>query len=219
MDGSSSRRQVVLGALAAVAAPGAARAQPTAASDPLRQLLGRALPPELGALLPAKAFQAAEFVSALMTLEADAKAAKLPPSKLTPGEAPLPADLDRIYELAMPRLVALIDRAERIDPGLADHGGELLARLHATQHVVPQWLGGLNLSSPGREPLRIDPGSDEAIQFPEAAPPLLQLPVADNAPPAPISVKRSLRAAWSGSAFGTVTGRRIVDSEGGAQPR
>lgn len=195
MDASGSRRQVVIGALAALAVPCAARAQQALGSDPLRQLLGQALPGELRALLPARAFQAAEFVSTLMTLEADAKVVKLPPSKLTPGEAPLPADLERIYELAMPRLVALIDRAEHVDPGLADRGGELLARLHATQHIVPQWLGRANLSTPGGEPLRIDPGSDEAITFPDTGPPLLQLPVPDIASSAPLAIKRSLRFA------------------------
>ena len=195
MDASGSRRQVVLGVLAALAVPCAARAQPTGTSDPLRQLLGRALPGELHALLPARAFQAAEFVSALMALEADAKVAKLPRSKLTPGEAPLPADLDQIYELAMPRLVALIDRAERIDPGLADRGGELLARLHATQHIVPQWLGRVNPSVTGSEPLGIDPGSDEPLTFPDAGPPLLQLPVPVPATSEPVAIKRSLRFA------------------------
>ena len=198
MDTSGSRRQVVLGALAALAAPGAARAQGPVAADPLRQLLGQALPAELKALLPAQAFQAAEFVSALMTLEAEAKAARLPQSKLSPGEAPLSADLDRLYELALPRLVALIDRAERVNPGLADKGGALLAKLHATQHVVPAWLSGLNLPDTGSQPLRIDPGSDDAIALPEAGLPTLQLPMPDISAPAaatPTVIKRSLRFA------------------------
>ena len=195
MNASGTRRQVDFGALAALTAAGAARAQSAMPSDPLRQLLGRALPPELGTLLPAMPFQAAEFVSALMTLEADAKVAKLPSSKLTPGEAPLPADLEHIYELAMPRLVALIDRAERFNPGLADRGGELLARLHATQHVVPQWLGRLNLPTIGTEPLHIDPGSDAALKLPETGPPLLQLPVPEAVPSAPVTINHSLRFA------------------------
>jgi lysozyme family protein len=197
MDTSGSRRQVILGALAATLAPGAARAQVPAAADPLRQLLGQALPAELKALLPAQAFQAAEFVSTLMTLEAEAKVARLPQSKLSPGEAPLPADLERLYELALPRLVALIDRAERIDPGLADKGGALLAKLHATQHVIPAWLTRPVLSVGATEPLRVDPGSDEAIGLPEGALPTLELPVPDIAagPTAPITIRRSLRFA------------------------
>ena len=195
MDTSGSRRQVVLGALAALAAPAAARAQSAAAPDPLRQLLGQALPEELRSLLPAQAFQAAEFVSTLMTLEAEAKNARLPPSKLTPGEAPLPADLERLYELAMPRLVALIDRAERVDPGLAERGGALLAKLHATQHITPAWLSRLSLPAGPNEPLRIDPGSDEALELPrgEIALPVPEIDVAE--PAAPVTINRSLRFA------------------------
>ncbi len=181
MERSGSRRQVILGALAATLAPGGARAQVAAAPDPLRQLLGQALPAELRALLPAQAFQAAEFVSALMTLEAEAKVAKLPSSKLSPGDAPLPADLERLYELALPRLVALIDRAEQVNPGLADKGGALLAKLHATQHVVPAWLGRSALHVGGTEPLSIDPGSDEAIGLPEGGVPSIDLPMAEIA--------------------------------------
>lgn len=198
MERSGSRRQVILGALAATLAPGGARAQVAAAPDPLRQLLGQALPAELRALLPAQAFQAAEFVSALMTLEAEAKVAKLPSSKLSPGDAPLPADLERLYELALPRLVALIDRAEQVNPGLADKGGALLAKLHATQHVVPAWLGRPVLHVGGTEPLRIDPGSDEAIGLPEAELPTMELPapeIAAAGPSAPAAIKRSLRFA------------------------
>ena len=202
MDTSGSRRQVILGALAAAALPGAARAQvPSAAADPrpgsLGQLLGQALPAELKALLPAQAFQAAEFVSALISLEAEAKAARLPQSRLSPGDAPLPADLERLYELALPRLVALIDRAEQVNPGLADKGGALLAKLHATQHVVPAWLGRSALHVGGTEPLSIDPGSDEAIGLPEGGVPSIDLPMAEIAarPVAPLAIKRSLRFA------------------------
>ena len=199
MDASGSRRQVVAGALAALVSPVAARAQQSLSPDPRPappgQLLGQSLPAQLRALLPAQAFQAAEFVSTLMTLEAQAKAARLPPSRLTPGEAPLGADLDHLYELAMPRLVALIDRAERIDPALAERGGELLARLHATQHLVPQWLVKLNPPAIGNEPLRIDPGADEPLSFPESEPPLLQLPELDTAASSPLAIKRSLRFA------------------------
>lgn len=196
MDTSGSRRQVILGALAAAALPGAARAQLLAAADPLRQLLGQALPGELKALLPASAFQAADFVASLVSMEAEAKAARLPKSPLSPGETPLPADLDRLYELALPRLVALIDRAERVNPAFADRGGELLARLHATQHLVPDWLTRPVLSAGGAEPLRIDPGSDEAIGIPDGGVPTIQLPVPDiTQPAAPTTIKRSLRFA------------------------
>ncbi len=170
-----SRRQILIGGLA--------RAQAAVSADPLRQLLGQVLPGQLRAILPVDAFQAAEFVSALMTLEAEAKVARLPPSKLSVGEAPLPASLDRLYELALPRLVALIDRAEQANPALADKGGALLAKLHATQHEVPRWLDTARLPMNAEaEPLRIDPGSDEAagLELHRAGDlPVLDLPVLD----------------------------------------
>lgn len=186
MVASGSRRQIVLGALAAAAAPAAARAQQAISSEPLRQLLGQVLPGQLRTVLPGEAFQAAEFVSSLMTLEAEAKVARLPPSRLATGEAPLPASLDTIYERALPRLVALIDRAEVLNPSLADKAGELLARLHATQHAVPHWLGLVRLQSAGEvEPMRLDPGSDEAAGLHAPPPvdlPAMELPQADLAP-------------------------------------
>jgi lysozyme family protein len=195
MDTSGSRRQVVMGMLTALTLPGGARAQQPLSADPLRQLLGVALPPELRALLPARAFQAAEFVSALMTLEADAKVARLPPSKLSRGEAPLSADLDRLYEMALPRLVALIDRAEQVNPALAERGGALLAQLHATQHQVPEWLGRLNVRASPTGPMGLDPGSDDAIGLPQDGVPTIQLPMPDIADPGPIPINRSLRFA------------------------
>ncbi len=197
MSLSGSRRQILIGALATAATPGAARAQQAALADPLGQLLGQVLPGQLRSILPAEAFQAAEFVSTLMTLEAEAKVARLPPSRLSAGEAPLPASLDRLYELALPRLVALIDRAETANPALAEKGGALLARLHSTQHVVPRWLGTLPLPRPGEaEPLRIDPGSDgaERLELPAAEDlPAFDFPEPDPALASPPAIRRSLK--------------------------
>ena len=192
-----SRRQILIGGLAMVGTLGLARAQAAVSADPFRQLLEQVLPGQLRAVLPENAFQAAEFVSTLMTLEAEAKVARLPASKLSVGEAPLPASLDRLYELALPRLVALIDRAEQANPALAEKGGALLAKLHATQHEVPRWLAGLQLAPAGApEPLRLDPGSDAAERLELPAPGDLSVPdfpATDAASPA--AIRRSLRFA------------------------
>lgn len=198
MNASGSRRDVLLGTLAALAAPGPARAQGVVSPDPLRQLLGEVLPGPLRAMLPGEAFQAAEFVSALMTLEAEAKVARLPPSRLSAGEAPLPASLDRLYELALPRLVALIDRAEQAEPGLADKGGALLAKLHESQRVVPQWLGTLRPPLPGGpEPLGIDPGSEaaEPLHLPAPSIELPQPELIDPGASQPLAIRRSFKFA------------------------
>lgn len=207
MGASETRRQVLCGAGAALTGLGlsaAARAQPLG-PDPLGKLIGSALPQELRALIPGEAFQAAEFVSALMNLEAEAKVAKLPQTPLSRGEAPLAAGLDRLYELAMPRLVALIDRAETRSPALAERAGELLARLHRTQAAPPAWLAPL--ARPGGEagPMRLDPGSDEAIavelpglDLPQAELPVFSEPEAPEAeakPAGTAAIKRTLRFA------------------------
>ena len=197
-----SRREILIGALASAAMPAAARAQQAISPEPLRQLLGQVLPGQLRAVLPGEAFQAAEFVSSLMTLEAEAKVARLPPSRLATGETPLPASLDSLYELALPRLVALIDRAEVLNPALADKAAELLARLHATQHAVPRWLASVRLPGAGEaEPMRLDPGSDEAAGLHVASPielPAIDLPQIDLTGPAatpPPAVTKSTRFA------------------------
>ena len=102
---SDTRRNVLLGAGAALtglAMPVMAKAP--AAPNPLDRLLKTALPPEIRALIPGEVFEAGQFVSSLIALESEAGKLKLPPSKLSFGEAPLPNSLDRLYELAMPRL-------------------------------------------------------------------------------------------------------------------
>ena len=210
MGATGSRRQLLNGAgasLVALALPGPARAQGPGA-DPLGKLLGVALPEQLRALLPGETFQAAEFVSSLIELEGQARAEKLPPTPLSRGEAPLPAELDRLYELAMPRLVALIDRAETRSPALAERAGGLLAKLHRTQFVTPGWLA--RTGQPGADPdrLQLDPGSDEAAAaaLPNLDLPQLEEPVPSEpeeatgkARPAPIAIGRSLR-------FGEIAG-------------
>ncbi len=169
MDRSGSRRQVMIGAgvsFAGLALPLVARAQPLGpapqAGDVLGRLLGAPAADPLRAVLPAQAFEAAEIATSLIELERRARAERLPPSRLSvPGDVPPAAGLDRIYELAMPRLVALIDRAGGRSPALADKAGELLARLHAAQHVTPAWLAPLTKPGGGAGRLMLDPGAEE----------------------------------------------------------
>lgn len=106
--------------------------------DALRRLLAAQLPPQVQSLIPGEAFEVADFIREILALEDQAKALRLPASELSLGVGDIPIDPDRLYALAMPRLVALIDRAEQRNPGFADQAGGLLARLHATQHGVPE---------------------------------------------------------------------------------
>jgi lysozyme family protein len=115
-----------------------------------RKLFGIKLPKELDAVLPPKALGIAETVDAILTLESDADLKKLPSSILSSNSGrPISADDESLYELALPRLVALIDRSELRDTGIADKAGELLAQLHSTQWTVPAALIGFDAGRPG----------------------------------------------------------------------
>jgi len=160
---------------------GARASQPL--DDPLTRLLGQALPPQVRALLPGEVTGLAEIVSGVLELEREASARALPLSPLSVREDALPADADMLYQLALPRLVALVDRAERVDPAFAERAGELLARLHGTQHIVAEALGGLRLPAivpVGKGPLRLDGEPTDT-----AAPPTLDFPGTQAPEPAP----------------------------------
>lgn len=141
MDARLSRRDLLgsgsAAALAALAGP-----------ISLPASLEQALPGPVRALLPDEARAAAGLIGELLKLEEEAKALRLPASPLSFGKGGVPTDTSRLYELVMPRLVALIDRSEKRVPQLADKAGALLARLHQTQYVSPDgWFS--NLSQPG----------------------------------------------------------------------
>nr|MCU0947964.1 hypothetical protein [Porphyrobacter sp.] len=111
------------------------------------RLFGLEIPGELAALLPAKPLEYARLADAIITLESEADRQRLPPSVLSDkAGSPITALDDAIYQVVLPRLVALIDRSEAVDPGLADKAGELLAQLHQTQHELPEALRLNNLS-------------------------------------------------------------------------
>lgn len=173
--------------LAVLAAPAFARSAAGSAArpDPVAQLLD-ALPQQVRGLLPQEAFDAADTVRSLIALEAEAKRLRLPRSPLSLAEVPLTTDLDRLYQEALPRLVALIDRSELRNRLFSDKAGELLARLHGTQHVIP-----FALSQPGA--LGFDPGPEGIPDYPM---PEISVPIPDLfAQDAPVTVNRSLRFA------------------------
>ena len=153
----SNRREFLYG--------GASLAALLAGPD-LRSVLGTKLPEPLRALVPGEAVEAAGLIGELLGLEQQAKALRLPPSPLAFHEGQLQVAPEQVYQIAMPRLVALIDRAEVKAPLLADKAGNLLARLHRTEYDPPDaWFGdaaqpgllgstsGLALPAPAR-PLR-----------------------------------------------------------------
>ncbi len=124
--------------VACAALPDAASAQQ---GDPLSILHDLKLPPELMALLPKKELEVARTISALIEIERDADARGL---KATPlafnADVAKPSAQTNIYSVAVPRLVALIDRSDTSDPAIADRAGELLAEINASQHVIAEAL-------------------------------------------------------------------------------
>ena len=182
MRTSWNRRRVLSGgaALAALAV-----APPVRAQDLLRGLLGDQLPGPLKALLPREAQNAAQIVGELLKLEQEAKLLRLPVSPLALKDGAIPTDPDHLYEAAMPRLVALVDRAERISPSFADKAGGLLARLHQSQYDPPDaWFGGEDSGqlaiALATRPLRIaSPLAADAAQTPDLQLPQIAIPAAE----------------------------------------
>lgn len=176
MRAAWSRRQFASGAGASVLALAfgtSARGQ--GLSQQLEGLLGNKLPQQLQAILPPEALEVAGFVRSVLALEGEAKTLRLPASVLSRKDGDIPLDPEQIYGLAMPRLVALIDRSERRNPFFADKAGALLAKLHATQHEIPAALSAA--LSRAAEPV-----GDGALAFGEQA----SDPVPPPAEPAPL---------------------------------
>jgi lysozyme family protein len=129
--------RMTAGASAGLMLSGTAAAQ----SRTIKDILGIDLPPELLKMLPAKPLNLVRTVTAILELERAADSRGLPLSILaTNTGAPLPTSDASLYQAALPRLVTLIDRSEGTDPGLSDQAGEVLADVHASQHVVPEAL-------------------------------------------------------------------------------
>lgn len=105
------------------------------------RILGLDVPKELADLIPRKPMSFLRIADAVVALEREADRKGLPQSPLELGKALSLRDLtDSLYQLAMPRLVALVDRSEAIDSGFADKAGGLLAELHQSQHELPELL-------------------------------------------------------------------------------
>jgi lysozyme family protein len=132
---SLDRRRMLGGAALTTLLPALAHAQE-------KPLFGIALPEQLTDLLPADAMGYARIAEGLVALERDADRRGLPSTPLAfNGGLPLTDLAGSLYRAALPRLVALIDRSERVDARFADRAAALLADLHDSQFVVGEALG------------------------------------------------------------------------------
>ncbi len=95
-----------------------------------------------GPKLTTKPLDLLKMLASIVEMESNANARGLPSSPLAWSSKPTQAVTSdgSLYQEAVPRLVALIDRSEAGDPALADQAGELLAQVHATEHQVPEGL-------------------------------------------------------------------------------
>jgi lysozyme family protein len=145
MGGSGLQKRDLLKAL--IFAPLAA---PAFAQD--QKLFGIKVPKQLMEFIPAKPLNIAMTVEAVIRMEGEADKKGLPESPLQRNKGKrVFATEGSIYQLVLPRLVALIDRSEQYDLGLADEAGSLLAELHTSQHSLPEALLNLpiDISSSG----------------------------------------------------------------------
>lgn len=164
-------------------------ASPIAARAPSRRGLpvDVRIPDSLQGLLPAGAAGTLTTIEQLIALEREADARNLPQSVLQfLSGGGLPSDLDELYRLALPRLVALIDRATVAGPrragGIADRAAELLAGIHGGEHQTPD---GLRFSGTDAEGILDSlPRPDSPIALPGAP---------EHAPALPATPIRSTR--------------------------
>jgi lysozyme family protein len=169
MAGMDCRKRDFL-KLALLASTGMLAAAPLLAQD--RRLFGVKLPKEILNILPAKPLNIAMSVETIIRLEREADRKGLPSSILERNTGkPIISAETSLYQLVLPRLVALIDRSELLDLGIADEAGGLLAELHATQHELPEALlslpVGFNLLPDAATPYSsIVPGVDATLPIP-----------------------------------------------------
>ncbi|MEQ1540205.1 MAG: hypothetical protein ABL928_14865 [Sphingorhabdus sp.] len=146
-------------------------------------LLGLPVPKEILDIIPRKPLSYVRMAEGVLRLEREAERKQIPDSILSrnTGQRITSVD-DALYQLVLPRLVALIDRAETVDVGLADKAGELLAEIHQTQHELPE---ALRLAPLGFEQLSFS-GSEPSFIVPP--PPAIGLPPSDAAPVPDVSM-------------------------------
>lgn len=141
------------------------------------KILGLDLPRAITDFIPRKPMGFLRMADAVINLEREADRKGLPQSPLALGKGTSLADLaESLYQMAMPRLVALIDRSEPTDLGFADRAGELLAELHQNQYELPEALRMLPLGFGAQAPKGIrffvqDEQAQPAIIFQPGAPP------------------------------------------------
>lgn len=105
------------------------------------RILGIDVPKQILDIIPRKQLNYVRLADAVIQMEREADRKGMPQSPLALGKGQTIADLaESAYRLALPRLVALIDRSETIDPAFADRAGALLAELHQGQHEIPEML-------------------------------------------------------------------------------
>lgn len=164
------------GLAAAAILPLAAKARPVA----LPGGLDAVLPAEVRSLLPDDARSALDVISQLLKLERQAKTLRLPRSILGFGNGAIPADPGRLYELVMPRLVALVDRSEHRNRAFAEKAGALLASVHRSQYTLPAAWSRLGDQSAGLPAMSLLPSEDDTFELPR---PGLDMPPAELPPP------------------------------------
>ncbi len=124
------------------------------------RILGLDVPKDLADMIPRKPMSFLRIADAVIALEREADRKGLPQSPLELGnDLSLRNLTDSLYQLAMPRLVALVDRADAIDSGFADKAGGLLAELHQSQHELPELLQLLP------KEIRLDPPPGSGLRY------------------------------------------------------
>jgi lysozyme family protein len=155
------------------------------------RILGLDLPKQVVDLIPRKPLNYLRMAESVVQLEREADRRGFPKSPLETRKGQSLADVaDSLYQFAMPRLVALIDRSEPIDLQFADQAGELLAELHQNQHELPEalklGLGELGLKPFAPERQRYldqpEPESGDVIFVPGAPPAPDALPSIEPTP-------------------------------------
>ena len=130
-------------------------------------ILGLDIPREILNALPRKPLNYLRIAETVVRLESEADIKGLPQSSLALGKGASLADIqESLYQMALPRLVALIDRSESIDAQFADKAGQLLAELHQSQHVIPDALRAM--------PLLLDSGMSATDQRNFIVPPVTE---------------------------------------------
>ncbi len=155
------------------------------------KMFGIDVPKEILDILPNKQLNIVRAVDTVLRLERDADRKGLPQSILALNKGqPIIASETSLYEAVLPRLVALIDRSELQDIGLADEAGGLLAELHATQHQVPDALKmrGFAAEVPNNSLLALDQGSvSGGLTLPE----IPAFPAPDPTPQSDVPLSRA----------------------------